>query len=411
MVTVSASSGVVQMNEVKYINNDPQYGVRYDFRKLRKAYKKLGCPPDVYDPCTAPLEEAKYFVLLSERNIGKTTNWLLFGMLMNKFYSSTIQYVRQTDDEIMPKALRDLFKTILEHDYIEKITEGQYNSVVYKSRRYYYSLVDDSGQVVDVAPEHFMFCCSVEKAQDLKSSYNAPRGDIIIFDEFVRKFFYKNEFISFCDLTKTIIRGRRSPFIIMAANNIDPYSPYYNELEIFDDVQALKIGDNKLIQTSMGTKIYLEKIGAALEKKRKNTIINQLFYGFRNPQLSAITGEGDWSIKNYQHIPEPEEGEEEPYVITRRLYILYSTKLVRFDVVQHQRLGLCLYAHWATKTYKDSIIMTVEPRYDSRYVKGLGSGKLLKLMKKATEQNRIYYATNDIGAFVENYVKNVIRTV
>lgn len=62
------------MTEVKYINNDPQYGVRYDFRKLRKAYKKLGCPPDVYDPCTAPLEEAKYFVLLSERNIGKTTN-------------------------------------------------------------------------------------------------------------------------------------------------------------------------------------------------------------------------------------------------------------------------------------------------------------------------------------------------
>lgn len=393
------------MKKIKYIANNKDFGIEYDWKFIKKEYEKLGCPPDVYDPTTAPLGSAKWFVETSERNIGKTTNWLLVGMIMNEHYDTIIQYVRQSEDMIMPKNLIDLFSTILAYDYVEKVTNGKWNSVTYKARRYYYCNVDENGNIIDMSPTHFMFCCCVEKAQDLKSAYNCPTGDLIIYDEFISKYYTPNEFVHFCDLCKTIMRGRRSPILVLLANTINPHSSYYNELEIYDDIQKMKIGENRLITTDIGTKIYVEIIGATGEKKRKNKILNALFFGFKNPLLGAITGE-NWSIKNYQHIPEDTTKDSVTY-LSRELYIYHNGKYVRLDIVEHSELGLCCYAHWATKTHSDSIIFTIADRYDNRFKYRLGNGKVEKLINMLKSENRIYYATNDVGSFVDNYFNTI----
>lgn len=391
---------------IKYIQGNKENGIEYDFKLIRKEYSKLNCPDDVYNPCTAPLEKAKLFTILSERNVGKTTNWLLFGMIMNQLYGTEIQYIRQREDMIMPKSMKDLFSTILRYEYISKITDGEWNGVFYKARRFYYAKVDDSGKVIEAAAQHFMFCCCIEKATDLKSSYNAPLGDLLIFDEFIGKYYAVNEFISYCDLAKTIIRERRSPLFIFLANTINPHSPYFNELEIFETVQLMNPGDKNTIKTSRGTNIYIELVGVNQSRKTKKSIVNQLFFGFKNPLLGAITGES-WSIDNYQHIPEYDEEKEEPRVISRKIYVYNSNKYLRLDVIDNPDLGLCLYTHWASKTHKDSIILTCEDRFDNRYHYGLGEGNIEKFIKKMYNENRIYYATNDCGAFLENYIKNV----
>ena len=333
-------------------------------------------------------------------------------MILNMLYGTIIQYIRQTEHMIMPKALKNLFSVIIEFGYIEKITGGKYNSVVYKSRRFYYCLVDDSGKIIEQATEHFMFCACIEKAEDLKSSYNAPLGDLIILDEFIGKYYYPNEFVRFCDLVKTIIRGRRSPIIVMLANTINPHSMYYNELEIYDDIQQMQIGDKRLITTERGTKIYIEIIGATIEKKRKNSIINALFFGFKNPMLGSITGE-NWAIKCYPHIPElpDEDNPEKEYIttISRQMYIYYNNKYVRMDLVEHYELGVCLYLHWATRTYQDSIILTAVERQDPRYRYKLGAGKLEKYIRRLFAENRVYYASNDVGSFVESYLGYIAK--
>ena len=396
---------------IKYILNDPNYGIDYDWKKIRKEYKKLECPPDVYDPTTAPLETCKYFVENSERNVGKTTNWLLLGMIMNKMYGTIIQYVRQTDNMVVPKALKNLFDTILIHNYVAKLTEGRWNSVMYRARRYYYCFVDENtGEIVEKDTEHFMFCCSIDKAEDLKSSYNAPLGDLIIWDECIGKYYYPNEFVRFCDLVKTIIRGRRSPIIALLANTINPHSPLYNELEIYEDVQLMKVGTNKIIETKKGTKIYVEWIGVEPEKKQKNTVINKLFFGFKNSLLGSITGD-DWAIKCYQHIPELPKDDDNAFadIISRRLYIFFNNKYVRLDVVNHYQLGLCVYAHWATKLYTDSIIFTNVDRTDRRYQYKLGEGNLRKFVDTCFKENRVYYASNDIGSFIQAFLSTISK--
>lgn len=82
---------------------------------------------------------------------------------------------------------------------------------------------------------------------------------------------------------------------------------------------------------------------------------------------------------------------------------------MRLDVVHHPELGLCIYTHWATYTYDDSIILTSEERTDKRYRFKFGHGRLEQVLRKAFQQNRVYYATNDVGAFVESYIGSIKR--
>lgn len=384
---------------MKYIDNKQELGIDYDWVLIKKRFKKLKIPDDVYNPCKIDLASFKYFINLSDRSAGKTTNWLLLGMTMNVLYGTQIQYVRQRSENITPKNTKDLFSTILTYDYVSKLTDGKYNSVTYKARRWYYCHVDDNGNVDEIANEHFMFMCSVDKGEDLKSSYNAPLGDIIIFDEFLSTYYYENEFVWFCDLVKTIIRERQSPIIVMLANTIDKHSQYFNELEIYEQVQTLAQGDNVAVTTKQGTRLYIEILGKTRNKALKRSVINKLFFGFKNPQLASITG-ADWQIKNYQHIPK-----DEVDVIYSNIYIYHNDRYIRLDIVNNERLGTCIYVHWATKIYDDSIILTVQERTDPRYQYKFGTGRLNQLIGRAISQNRLYYATNDVGSFFDNYLK------
>lgn len=385
---------------VKYINNKQELGIDYDWNYIKREVNKVGIPSWVYNPTDLPLHSHKYFINMSERSAGKTTNWLILGMVMFQLYGTVIQYIRQTSEMIAPKNM-DIFNTILEYDYISKITNNEYNNVYYKSRRYYFSHVDEVGNVDKVSNDYFMYCASIDKGQDLKSSYNAPKGDLIIFDEFVSKIYYPNEFVDFCDLVKTIIRDRQSPIIVMLANTIDRHNQYFNELEIYDDVQQLKQGEHKSIITDRGTRIYIELLGIKEERKKKLSIVNKLFFGFKNPQLSSITGE-DWAIKNYQHIP---NDNKEVHNISSKIYIYHNSKYIRLDIVTHEVLGVCLYVHWATRTYPDSIILTCEDRLDNRYIFKFGNNTLNQFLNKMLKEKRIYFATNDVGSFFDNYVR------
>lgn len=395
--------------KLKYINNQTDNGLEYDWNLIRRTYNSLGCPAIYYNPTTAPLAQAKYFDLLSDRSTGKTTNVMLLGLCMYWLYGTQIQYIRQLETHIMPKFTRSLFDVILQNDYIRKLTDNTYNSITYKSRRWYMCKVID-GEIVEQDDVACCFMCSIDKAMDLKSSYNAPFGDFIVYDEFIGKYYTPNEFVHFCDLVKTIIRERHSPIIFMIANTIDKHSQYFNELEIYDDIQVMQQGDHKLITTQRGTKVYFEIIGSSPQKKTKRSIVNKLFFGFNAPELAAITGD-DWAVSNYQHIPEPLDDEQDDRpdydYIYRNLYIFHNSKYLRLDIVRHKTLGVVCYVHWATRTYKDSYIMTCEDRYDPRYHYKLGSPKIERLLKKLFATNRVYYATNDVGSFFTNYMKYI----
>lgn len=391
--------------KITYINDDETMGISYDWNLVQRAYSSLNCSDEYYDPSKLPLDECAWFVIMSDRSSGKTTNILLLSICAYWLYGTTTTYVRNGEEEIAPKASKNLFSVITDFNYIEKITDGKYNSVCYKSRRWYLCSIDETGAIVERDEQHFMFMADVMHAENLKSVYNAPRGDIIIFDEFISER-YQCQFIQFCDLLKTIIREKRSSKIFMLSNNIDRYSLYFRELCIYDTVMQLRQGNSEIVRTKKGTQLYVEMIGLQGERKRKRKIVNEIYFGFNNPKLSSITGDADWRIDNYPHIPElPYRVRHE--TVINNIFVEYGNKLCNLEVVLNPELGICVYVHWATQTYEDSIILTIEDIYDPRQIYGLGTGNLKKLLADLYKQNKYYYATNDVGAFFSSYLREI----
>lgn len=379
---------------IKYIDNDIQKGIEINWKRVQRECKALGVPDDVYTPFSHNFYSAKYFVECSERSIGKTTNWLLLGMILNKMYGIQIIYIRQIIDMIMPRNLK-LFHTILENGYVEKITDGEYNSVKYFSRGFYYINTVEKTE----ASEPFCICMSIDNNLEYKSSFNAPRGDLIIFDEFIGKHTSPDEFCQFEDLVKTIIRERESPIVVLLANTIDRYHVYFKELEIYDYVQIMQNGEQRLVTTDMGTHININLIANKRNVQRKEKH-NSLFFGFKNKKLNAIRG-GEWATNSYPHIPKCEYREE-----IRNRYVDFNGKLIKLDIVYTELVGLAVFVHDATQTYDDSVIYTSEDIKDKNHRYLLGHSKIDKLIWTLYAQNKFYYAHNMLGEMINSYVKD-----
>ena len=389
--------------KIKYIGDTSDRGILYDWKTIRKEMKKLGIPSDFYNPVTAPLESVQWFVEVSERAVGKTTGWLLLGAVMFHIYGTVTIYVRSRKDMIAPKNAISLYHVVKENHYIEKITDGKYNTVIYDKRKWFFARVNEEGNIEERHPDYFCRMVSIDSAGDLKSNFNEPKGDLLLFDEFIpvnERYAVMNEFVQFVDLCSTVFRLRECPKIVMLANNINKYSQYFNDLEIAERISEMQISENCIHTTSKGTKIYIEFIGAPKKFRTKKSTWNRLFAGFSKPELASITGESTWAVHCYQHIPP----EDEMKIIFNKLYIKYQNKFVRLDLVENERLGLCIYAHWATKVYHDSIILTNEMQFDERYRYGnAGNTKIGKILDRMIKERKVYFSGNDVGNFVEDY--------
>ena len=367
-----------------------------DWQKIRKEYKKLKCPKEVWNPLALPLGECGYYIVLSDRSRGKTTNALLLGMVMNKIDGSKIEYVRQRREQIMPKFILSLFSTIIQFGYVEKITNGEYNTIRNKSRRGYYAHVNENGEMDKIADEPFIHFAGIDECMDLKSTYNSPNSNIIIFDEFISKIY------DFLDMVSTYFRMRTNGVVMLLANTIDKNSPYFDELSLRDTIDKMHMGENEIITTSMGTRIYLEILGTVANSQKR--LVNKWFFGFKNPKLASITGTESWALPEFQHIPKDSKTE----IIRRGIFIYHAGKYVALDLVLNDKIGYCVYAHPATIIHDDSIIYTSGNIPDVRYKYRFGDMTFDKLSKliwgKMYNRNLFFFSDNSTGALVESYV-------
>lgn len=398
--------------KIEYIDNNPDMGIDYDWGLIKRTLKRLKVYPnhkikdeegnevtDVWNPLHLPFGSAKFFVLMSLRSKGKTTNFLLLGLIMHELYGTVTQYIVQTEAQTMPKNTKGLYNIVNECGYISKITGGRWHNIVLKARRWYYCNYDeDTGKIAEMSKDYVCIMSSIDKQESLKSNgLNEPKGDLIIYDEFVRKYYMPNEFVEFCQLFSTIRRIRKSPIIVMLSNTVDKNSPYFNELEIADYIYDLQAGDKNIFTSSGGTNVYVEIIDPKKSKQRVES--DRLFFGFKNKMLGAITGSTLWAETNYPHIPRDETAK----TLSRVHYISYNNKLVNLEIVKNS-YGLCIYAHWATRTYDDSIIYKLgDIRSDHERYK-IGFTTLDKKIWDLYKKNMFYYATNDVGSFIASYI-------
>ena len=397
---------------MKYIDNDPKKGILYDWKKIRKEYKKLKIPKEYYYPLKVQWENAGYCMALSDRARGKTSEVLILGGIMNKLYGTVIHYIRQDEKTITPYSMRDLFATLVECGYIEKLTDGLYHDVYYYGHKWYYCNYDENGKRTETAPEHFMICLHLGESDKRKSSYNCPRGDLIIFDEFIQLSGYGySDFIRFSDLVSTIFRKRLCGCVYMLSNTIDLTSPWFDEFCIRDDINSMEQGESRLIESPLGTKVFVEILKADASELSRS--VNLRYFGFPNPKLAAITGKGTWATEMYPHIPpasylDPATGEREERdikVVYNKLFLRQSGKLLKLQLIMDE-CGLCVYVMPATRTYEDSFILTHGEITSPQEIFCFGQrGTPLETWWKLYKQNKWYFATNADGALIASYVR------
>ena len=392
---------------INYYENKEERGIIYNWGKIFKEYRRIlkgaHVHEPIFDPTTAPVNEAKYFIYMSERTSGKTTNWILIGMIMHMMYGTQIQYVRQTVDMIKPSVAGEIFNVIKTYNdgyYIRAITGGRYSGIYVHWKKAYFCNFDETNKATDISPEPFLQFLSIDNAEDYKSTYNAPKGDLILFDEFIGKYYRPNEFCDFMDLCATIIRKRKSPIVVLAANTININSTYFKEFEISKEVKKLNVGKHDLITTEKGTRVYVEIIG--LKQSNLKQELNRLFFGFDNPKLAAITGgEITWAFDPVPHIVNSPEDE----YLDRTTRIDTGDVLLQLDIVMTPDRGVVVNVHECTKIYEDSLILKLGDITKPNELWGLGQGNFCKYIWGLYGTNKFYYDTNETGSIVANYVK------
>lgn len=376
--------------------------IRWDWNLIKKEWNKLKMPKSVvYDPFHIPLDvkninHCSYYMLFSKRGVGKTTTMLLLGLILFKLYGVVIQYIRQKEDMLRPKFAQELMKTILTCGYIEKLTEGRWNYAYYYANKWVFCRMNESGKIEEKTNIHFMYELSIDQSFTYKSNYNAPYGDWIIFDEMLGKKYEPNEFISFLDILSTIIRKRKGVRIILLSNAVDEYSEYFDEFEIEEQVKKLKRGDCDICTSSGGTKIYVEKID---QNDKNSARLNKEYFGFHNPMLYAITGEGDWNVQLCKHW----DLEDEAELIDRTHYVKMGLNLVRLELMRSEKYGYHVRVQKATKIYPDSVIYTMDEIEDKRFRHGTGYSNVDRFLWSLLEKDLWHYRTNSQKNFIDKY--------
>lgn len=386
--------------KVEFINDNKLDGIKYDFDLIRKDYTKLKCPKKVYNPNHIPYESNKWNIILSDRSRGKTTNILLFGLCMFWRYRNGLLYIRNDKSMITQGNVGRLFNTVIEWGYVEKLTGGEYDGIIYKSMKHewYFVKYDSDGEIEKEDNKPCCIALSIDQNERYKSNL-VTTYDFVVYDEFIERVYTPSLFISLVDLLKTIGRDRQSMVINALSNTVDLYSPFFSEFGISDVVETMNMGDRIDTLSPFGTHIFVEILGEKKgNEKIKHTKVNQMYYGFKNPKLASVTGTATWAMYNYPHTP------EKLTIIKKNHYIHFMGKLINMELCQDDNGVVFVNCHIATKTYDDSIIYSLdfhtEPNY--RYKKGFT--KIDDYIWDKYEKNLFTYSNNSVGSMVEKYL-------
>lgn len=385
------------------------------WNELRNKCKELKLFPEgEYNPTYLPFESCSWFDLLSERGLGKTTALILLAMTANKMFGTIAEYIRLTEEMTKPKALAELMSVIIKFNYIPVITEGRWNSCFYYANQWKYCNRDLDGKITEKDERPFMHVVCITHASRLKSAYNNPTGDIIIVDEFIdNQTPYNDFFFYLCDIASTVFRKRENCKLFLLANTIDIRSPWFSEQGILKDVSGCKLGERKILSPEGTTKIYFEII--ANKRRGLKDKINDLYFGFKNPKLNAITGRETWAYSLYPLYERSVYDEENMKWYKYKEETLYTYYMdcegfmIQCRIVNHELYGFCVLAReWNGPVYDDEIIIVNHtPAKHNEYFLTQIEGIYSIAFKNLFRNRKWYYKNNSSAISVTSFMSKL----
>ena len=353
-----------------------------------------------YTPTKIKKYEAEYNIIYGERSNGKTTGVIIecLEQFCKSKYQRQMAIIRRFDEDIKGKQGGDIMNVINKHDYVEKFTKNEYNSIEYNSRKFYLVRRDDSGNITKTLKTPFAHAFSLTAEEHYKMRA-FPDIKNILFDEFISRTSYlPDEFITFCNLLSTIIRLRDDVTIWMCGNTRTKMCPYFNEMGL-KNVKNQKRGTIDLYEFDK-LKIAVEFSDFSGQSKKSNK-----YFAFDNPKLKMIT-EGAWELAIYPHLPV----KYKPKDVLTKFFVSFDGDILQGNVVNVDD-STFVYIHRKTTPIQEdntNLVFTPEESYKSNYRRnilkpyGMRDSKIAELMFK---RDKVFYQDNEIGEIMNNYIK------
>lgn len=281
---------------------------------------------------------AVYNVVYGKRSKGKTYDMLVhiltdYWESRKKGEISQAIYLRRLDTAIkgfVPSTVCDTLICNGEgENFVEKLTDGEYNSVKFWQRQWYLAKTDAATGLTNRDKTPFMMAAALNTYSSTKGGA-FPYVTCIWFEEFIEvseRNYLGGEFKLFANFISTVVRKRTNVTIWMTGNNIDMYCPYWEEMGL----NRIKTQTQGTIDTyrlgKSGKKIAVERTKDT--GKWKNSEVNNDFYfAFSSPELKMIT-DGDWEIAAYPLQVEDISARD----ICGRFFIRFKGEEMQCDIV------------------------------------------------------------------------------
>lgn len=383
----------------------------YIIKKYGKKWDRTYLPVNLIDVF------AEYYMMLSSRSDGKTFSVLEMMLYLKWNYGYSGAIIRRWDDDLKPKTATEIVKNLIGmneityertkgkyNNIVEEITQGEWNSIRYISRKFYLAHIYDDGKedVIDSTPLFYTFAISMEEHYKM-TSY--PDVMITLFDEFItRNSYLEDEAISYFNIISTIIRHRDNVINFLCANTISLYCPYFKEMGI-SKIKKMECGD-------IDTYEYNDKNGNALmhlrieyiksiDKKYKKS---NKYFAFDNPKLRMID-EGKFELRMYPHLVDKYERKDVRYIY----YIEFDDEILQCEIVFLPDKTFTFIHRKTTPIRLESstLVFTTDFKTDFHYRRKLTRpiDELGKKIASYYARDLVFYQDNEVGNIVENYLE------
>lgn len=347
--------------------------------------------------------DATYNLIYGERGNGKT--YSICRLIIDAYLDVDLPsaYVRRLDEMIKQGNLETLFAPHIPH--IEEKTEGKWNFVKYQFHGFWLQKRDpNTGVLLEKDKQPF---CRTYALSTSETTKGADRGQVkyVFFDEFITRAFYlTNEIVLFESTLESIIRKRPGVKIFMVANTVNKHCPYFKHMGLTNVKKQQQGTIDQYLLGKSGTKIACEYTQAADTAASE---IAEQYYCFNNPQVEMIKN-GAWEFDIYRTLPKG-IGKMIPELT---FYIEFddTTTVGRMYIYNDDPI-LCFFPKRNTPItdrenkiiYGDSDLISTSPLHQIELARTPTRAQaiILDLFK----QHKTYFATNDDGENVQNWLK------
>lgn len=337
------------------------------------------------------------------RGNGKTEDGLR-QLLEDHFkYGYKIGYVRRQPSDIKSNPdIPNLFASLVDRGFIDKYSNGDWNNVYYYGRKYYFSKVDDEGNIIAKAKDCFCSILTVYESGHYRGSGWANYNRLL-FDEFIPETdegYLSNEFTKFVNLLESVRRNKTDFKILLLGNTISKYNNlYFKNLGIThykeQEQGTIDIYESKDKKT---------KIAVEYTEGRENEAKESFYSMFQSEAIDMIMN-GGWQSK---YAPEP------PVEFTRdnirfSFYLLFDDERIEGDIISAEKQTFLYLKRMAPeKDINEDKELIFQQGYSAK--RNIRRNILKPFdnvgnkIAKFFDRDLVFYEDNDVGELVRTYL-------